>query len=38
MLQESRDFATWHDAMRWLEDKLMTLQSRGWHVEDPPEQ
>ena len=36
-LQESRDFATWHDAMRWLDDTLMTLQSRGWHAEDPPE-
>src|SRR5216684_4816616 len=31
--QESSDFATWHDAVRWLEDKLVTLQLHGWHVE-----
>jgi hypothetical protein len=31
--QESCDFATWHDAVRWLEDKLVTLQLHGWHVE-----
>jgi hypothetical protein len=33
--QEARAFATWHDAMRWLEDKLLTLQLHGWRVEDP---
>ncbi len=36
MLQESRDFRTWHDAIWWLEEKLMTLQSNGWDPEDPP--
>ena len=35
--QESRDFATWHDAMRWLEGKLVTLQLHSWHVEDRSE-
>ena len=34
--QESRDFATWHGAMRWLDAKLVTLQLHGWHVEDSP--
>ena len=31
--QESSDFATWRDAIRWLEAKLVTLQLHGWHVE-----
>jgi hypothetical protein len=35
ILQESHGFATWHGALRWTEDKLVTLQSHGWHVEDP---
>src|SRR5688572_23553187 len=33
--QESRDFATWHDAISWLEVKLRALQSRGWRLDDP---
>jgi hypothetical protein len=33
--QESRDFTTWHDAMRWLDEKHVTLQLYGWHEEDP---
>jgi hypothetical protein len=33
--QESRDFETWHDAIQWLERKLVTLQLHGWHVDDP---
>jgi hypothetical protein len=36
ILQESRGFETWHDAMRWLEDKLATLQMHRWHGENPP--
>lgn len=32
--QESRNFATWHGAMRWLDAKLATLQRHGWHTED----
>jgi hypothetical protein len=35
--QESHDFGTWHDAMCWLDAKLVTLQLHGWHVEEPPE-
>jgi hypothetical protein len=30
ILQESRDFATWHDAMRWIERKRHALQLHGW--------
>lgn len=33
--QESRDFATWHDAIVWLDEKLATLQSHGWLLDDP---
>ena len=36
--QESREFATWHDAIRWVEDKLAMLQLHGWHLEYPAEQ
>jgi hypothetical protein len=36
--QESRDFDTWNDAIRWLEDKLVTLQTHGWQLEDPPDE
>jgi hypothetical protein len=32
--QESRDFATWHDAIYWLEKKRVTLRLHGWHVEE----
>lgn len=35
--QESRDFVTWHDALRWLEDKLATLQANNWQLDDPAE-
>ena len=35
ILQESRDFETWHDAIRWLERKRHTLRLHGWQVEDP---
>jgi len=35
--QESRDFATWHDAITWLEVKLQTLRLRGWRLDDPAE-
>jgi hypothetical protein len=34
--QESRAFATWHDAICWLTNKLATLQLHGWQLEDPP--
>lgn len=34
ILQESRDFATYHTAIRWLEHKLEMLQLHGWQVED----
>jgi hypothetical protein len=34
ILQESRDFPTWRDAMRWVDEKRATLQSHGWHLED----
>lgn len=37
ILQESRDFDTWHDAIRWLDDKLAMLQSHGW-IDDPSDQ
>jgi hypothetical protein len=36
MPQEAREFATWHDAMRWLDDKRATLQLHGWRVDDSP--
>ena len=34
ILQESRSFSTWHYALRWLEDKLETLQMYGWRLDD----
>lgn len=34
--QESREFSTWHGAIRWVEAKLVTLQLHGWHVDEPP--
>jgi hypothetical protein len=34
LLQESRNFATWHDAICWIEEKQVTLQMHGWHVAD----
>jgi hypothetical protein len=33
LLQESRGFATWTEAINWLEEKLVTLQLHGWHIE-----
>ena len=33
--QESRAFVSWHDAIRWLEAKLVTLELHGWQVEKP---
>ena len=33
--QESHDFATWHEAVRWIEDKLAMLQLHGWQAEAP---
>jgi hypothetical protein len=36
--QESRDFANWHDAIDWLDQKLATLQSYGWDPEDLSDQ
>jgi hypothetical protein len=34
--QESREFPTWHAAIRWVEAKQVTLQLNGWHVDEPP--
>jgi hypothetical protein len=34
--QESFDFATWADALHWVESKLVTLQLHGWDKEEPP--
>ena len=34
LLQESRDFPTWDDALTWLESKSLTLRLHGWHSED----
>jgi hypothetical protein len=33
ILQESREFATWREAINWLDHKRATLQLHGWHVE-----
>jgi hypothetical protein len=35
ILQESYDFATWHDAVQWMEKKLLTLEAHGWTSDDP---
>ena len=35
ILQESHGFVSWFGALRWVDNKLATLQSHGWHVEDP---
>ena len=32
--QESRDFATWHDALYWLEKTRLTLRLSGWAREE----
>jgi hypothetical protein len=34
ILQESREFGTWRDAIHWLDHKRVTLQSHGWRVDD----
>ena len=34
ILQESRNFPTWHEAIGWVDDKLATLQRHGWRAED----
>ena len=34
LLQESFDFATWEDAIGWLESKVVTLRSHGWQPEE----
>jgi hypothetical protein len=34
LLQESLNFATWRDALDWLERKNVTLRLHGWHSPD----
>ena len=34
ILQESRAFTTWHDALCWLDHKFKTLTSHSWQPED----
>ena len=36
--QESRAFASWHAAMRWLEAKRLTLELHDWHLEEPQDE
>ena len=38
VLQESRDFATWHEALYWLEKTRLTLRLSGWDREDLSDQ
>lgn len=34
ILQESHTFATWHEALCWLDKKLETLRLHSWLVDD----